>query len=411
MWGSAVTENGKQAPAAGAAMQGDVHGNMQGELIGRALDASDVGVVIYDAADRLACCNSAFRQFFPDWSPHFRIGRCRRDILHDCLASGMLPPKGVESGEAWIDRVVSERLPSWTNPEQQLADGRWLRGNLKILEDGGILVTQVDITAEKQREMTLLLQRSEAERADRSKIEFLSNMTHELRTPLNAILGFSELIMSEVNGPLGDPRYRSYAASIRESGDYLLSIINDLLDMAKFNAGRTQLAEARVDLAGIVAAVARMIEGRAQHGAIDFHVALEPPTPDLLADERQLKQMLLNLASNAVKFTPPGGEVHIAGVMTEEGGYALTVRDTGIGMAEAEIPVALAPFGQIDSPLGRGHYGTGLGLPLVKSMIEAHGGRLLLVSRPGTGTTATLLFPARRVLTDRAAPAGEQTAK
>ncbi|MDM7945039.1 MAG: HAMP domain-containing sensor histidine kinase [Oceanibaculum nanhaiense] len=217
--------------------------------------------------------------------------------------------------------------------------------------------------------------------------------------------------MSEVNGPLGDPRYHAYAASIRESGDYLLSIINDLLDMAKFNAGRTQLAEARVDLAGIVAAVARMIEGRAQHGAIDFHVALEPPTPDLLADERQLKQMLLNLASNAVKFTPPGGEVHIAGVMTEEGGYALTVRDTGIGMAEADIPVALAPFGQIDSSLARGHHGTGLGLPLVKSMIEGHGGRLLLVSRPGKGTTATLLFPARRVLTDRAAPAGEQTAK
>lgn len=403
MWGSAVTKNGKQRPAPAAAKQV--------RLIKRALDASDVAVVIYDAADRLVCCNTAFRHFHPDWSPHFRAGRPRHDILRDCLASGLIPPREEESGEAWIGRLVSERQPPWTKPEQQLADGRWLRSDFKVLEGGGILVTQVDITVGRQREMTLLLQRSEAERSERSKTEFLSNMTHELRTPLNAILGFSELIMGEVNGPLGDARYRSYAASIRESGEYLLSIINDLLDMAKFNAGRTQLAEARVNPAGIVAAVARMVEGRARHGAVDFHAALEPPTPDLLADERQLKQMLLNLASNAVKFTPSGGEVHITGVMTEEGGYALTVRDTGIGMSEAEIPVALAPFGQIDSPLARGHHGSGLGLPLVKSMIEAHGGRLLLVSRPGKGTTATLLFPARRVLTDRAAPAGEQTAK
>ena len=384
---------------------------MRAELIEQALEASDVAVVIYDAADRLVVCNAAFRNFYPDWSPHFRTGRPRLDILRDCLAAGLIPPKEEDSGEAWIARLVLERQPPWSNPEQQLADGRWLRGELKLLEDGGILVTQVDITAGKQREMTLLLQRSEAERADRSKTEFLSNMTHELRTPLNAILGFSELITNEVNGPLGDPRYRSYAASIRESGEYLLSIINDLLDMAKFNAGRTQLAEARVDLAGIVAAVARMVEGRARHGGVAFQVALEVPVPDLLADERQLKQMLLNLASNAVKFTPPDGEVHIAGTMTEEGGYALTVRDTGIGMTEADIPVALSPFGQIDSPLARGHHGTGLGLPLVKSMIEAHGGRLLLVSRPGKGTLATLLFPARRVLTDRDAPAGEQTAK
>lgn len=384
---------------------------MQAGLIGRALDATDIAVVIYDAADRLACCNTAFRHFHPDWSPHFRVGRSRHDIMRDCLASGLIPPREEESGEAWIVRLVSERRPPWTKPEQQLADGRWLRGELKVLEGGGVLITQVDITVERQREMTLLLQRSEAERADRSKTEFLSNMTHELRTPLNAILGFSELIMGEVNGPLGDARYRSYAASIRESGEYLLSIINDLLDMAKFNAGRTQLAEVRVSPARIVAAVARMVEGRARHGAVDFHVALQPPPPDLLADERQLKQMLLNLASNAVKFTPPGGAVHITGMMTAEGGYALSVRDTGIGMTEAEIPVALAPFGQIDSPLGRGHYGTGLGLPLVKSMIEAHGGRLLLASSPGKGTTATLLFPARRVLAEIAAPTGERTAK
>lgn len=399
-WGPAVTKNGKQASAAA----------MRVTLIGRALDASDIAVVIYDAVGQLAFCNTAFRHFYPKWSPHFRAGRYRHEILRDCLASGLVPLEGEESGEAWICRLVSERCPCGTNAEQQLADGRWLRGEMKALEGGGVLATQVDITAEKQREMTLLLQRSKAERAERSKTEFLSNMTHELRTPLNAILGFSELIMSEVNGPLGDPRYRNYAASIRESGDYLLSIINDLLDMAKFNAGRAQLNEARVDLAGIVAAAARMIESRARNSGVEFHVALEPPTPDLLADERQMKQMLLNLASNAVKFTPPGGEVCIAGMMTEEGGYALIVRDTGIGMVEADIPVALAPFGQIDSPLGRGHYGTGLGLPLVKSMIEAHGGRLLLASRPGKGTTATLLFPARRVLADRAA-AGEQTAK
>ncbi len=254
-----------------------------------------------------------------------------------------------------------------------------------------------DITKQKEVEQELTVLKESAELANRAKSEFMALMSHELRTPLNAILGFSEILASEMFGPLGSPRYRDYARDVNESGTHLLDLINDILDLSKAEAGKIELCEGNLDINGVIKRCDKMLSGRAEQAGLSLNFDLALDLPYLVGDERRIKQVLINLISNALKFTPVGGVVTVSSYITSKG-LELSVMDTGIGMAANEIPKALAPFGQVDSSLSRKHEGTGLGLPLSKRLTELHGAEFLLTSKPGVGTTVTLVFPLEKQL-------------
>ena len=254
----------------------------------------------------------------------------------------------------------------------------------------------------EQRSKALLTAKNEAERANRAKTEFLANMSHELRTPLNAIIGFSELMQQQSLGPIGSEKYLAYATDIHDSGSLLLDIINDVLDMAKIEAGKMELREEAVDVGGVVEACARMLRGRPEADGLDVMTDLGRGPLYLHADPRSVKQILLNLLSNAVKFTETGGAVTVAAKAAGDGSLTLSVADTGIGIPADQLGYVLEPFAQADGGLDRRHDGTGLGLPITRALVALHGGSLAIDSRVGEGTTVTVSFPASRAL-DRAA--------
>jgi two-component system, cell cycle sensor histidine kinase PleC len=255
---------------------------------------------------------------------------------------------------------------------------------------------------EAQRE-ELARTRDTALEANRAKSEFLAYMSHELRSPMNAIVGFSEIMKREVFGRVNPPRYREYADDIHGSATHLLSLINDILDLSKAEAGKLQLHETQVDVAAAVEAVRRLVAVRAEDSHIALRVALAPNLPPLTADERMVKQMVLNLLSNAIKFTPPRGSVSVNVARDSAGAVLVTIADTGAGIAAVDIPRILEAYGRTEQAEKSSVEGTGLGLTLVKAMIELHGGTLAIESRPGAGSTFTLRFPPERAALAQAA--------
>jgi signal transduction histidine kinase len=253
------------------------------------------------------------------------------------------------------------------------------------------------VLADAQAELGRQEDRTEAaEMANRVKSEFLANMSHELRTPLNAVLGFSEIMVHEGFSPLGDDRYREYAQDIHASGTHLLSIVNDILDLSKAASGKLGLAEDWFDARDVITSVCRLIQPSIGNGALSLTVKLPPDELVIYADERLLRQMMLNLLANACKFTPPNGHIECS-VSADAAGIAFAVTDTGIGIPAEDLERVLEPFIQVDSSLNRRHEGTGLGLALVKIMAELHGGSLRLDSDVGSGTIATVIFPLSRL--------------
>jgi signal transduction histidine kinase len=254
-----------------------------------------------------------------------------------------------------------------------------------------------DISARKDAELRIVEAKEAAELASRAKTEFLANVSHELRTPLNAIIGFSEVMRDGLFGPIENTRYREYLDDIHGSGTHLLCLINDILDVAKAESGKMELVEEDIAIDRAIESCVRLLHERAAQAKITVTVTLQENLPLLHADHRKLRQIVLNLLSNSVKFTPEGGRISVAASSDHLRGLTLTVADTGIGIAAEDISKALAPFGQVDSSLSRKHNGTGLGLPLSKALAEAHGGTLVLASQIGKGTEVTVTFPASRL--------------
>ena len=221
-------------------------------------------------------------------------------------------------------------------------------------------------------------------------------MSHELRTPLNAIIGFSEVMEHKLFGALGDPRYEGYAKDIRQSGQHLLSLINDILDLSKVEAGKMEIYEEVFEMAPIIDSVRSIMSGRAEAAGLRLLSHVAEGMPNLRADRRMVRQVLLNLLSNAVKFTPAGGRVTVDVATDDRNGIVVKVTDTGIGMDAKGIDIALTNFGQVESPMSRKAEGTGLGLPLSLSLVELHGGTIEIKSEPGVGTTVTVRFPEKR---------------
>jgi signal transduction histidine kinase len=238
--------------------------------------------------------------------------------------------------------------------------------------------------------------------ASQAKSQFLATMSHELRTPLNAIIGFSELLKSELFGPIGDARYKGYVNDVHRSGKHLLSLVNDVLDFSKIDAGHLTLQEDQIDIGETLSTSLRMIEGQAAGNGVTVEQEIAHDLPILRADERRVRQIVLNLLSNAVKFTQRGGRVRLI-AFTDDNEFIVQVSDTGIGMAKEDIPRALERFGQLDGDLNRKYEGTGLGLPLTKKLAELHGGRLEIESELCVGTKVTVAFPSDRLIERSAA--------
>ncbi len=368
-----------------------------------AIESVPEAFVLWDRQGRLVLCNQNFRKFF-GLEPRLLKPGAARPAVERLMRQAMRQPAGEATTEA------------------ELTDGRWVSVAERRTADGGQVVTYVDVTALKQQEearrrneeqlqgAVIGLERSReeaaelarkyaaekvrAESANRAKSEFLANMSHELRTPLNAINGFSEMMVGEMFGPLGDARYVDYARDILNSGQHLLALINDVLDMSKIEAGKMNLRFEPVRLDELAEDAVRLIKNRAETAGLQ--VAIEVPSlPEVEGDYRALKQVLLNLLSNAVKFTPRGGVITLKAENRRDAlgqRVKVSVIDTGIGIAADDLARLARPFEQIESQLSKTQQGTGLGLALSKSLVEMHGGVLEIESQPGHGTVVSFLL-------------------
>lgn len=296
-----------------------------------------------------------------------------------------------------VDASISvDRLESLIADEHQSA---LLRGFI-VTRNGryygvgtALSLLQLGMARSERRNRALDRARQQAEEASLSKTRFLANMSHELRTPLNAIIGFAEVIQKQLLGPMGNARYAEYVDDILSSGQHLLSLINNILDMSKIESGSWRIQPEMTDPVEIMEASLRTFRERAEGRGVFMSMSVDARLFEGFVDRQALRQILLNLISNAVKFTPPGGRIEVGAQPLHDGAFCVWVKDTGIGIAPENIPVVLAPFGQVENDLTRQYEGTGLGLPLVKSLIEMHGGRFEIHSALNEGTTIRAEFP------------------
>jgi PAS domain S-box-containing protein len=278
----------------------------------------------------------------------------------------------------------------------------WVSENIRpVKDDEGTLLffegSMEDVDQRRKAELALKDAKIESDLANRAKSEFLANMSHELRTPLNAVIGFSEIIKNESFGPLPSEEYKDYANSIYDSGQNLLNVINDILDVSRIEAGDRTLNEGVVKVSEIVDSCLSLMDTKIKNNKIQLQNKVAQSDLSFIGEKHAVKQMLLNLISNAVKFSPENSLIMLDAELDSKSRLRLSVTDTGIGMNEYELKKALSPFGQIDTEHNRSKSGTGLGLTLVKSLMELHGGEFEIVSQKGIGTTATLIFPTKRV--------------
>ncbi len=355
-------------------------------------------VFVKDRASRFIAANEKTAGVMGARSTEEMIGRTDHDYHAPELADEFV---------AYERQIIKCGKPVMGREEAVIGpDGEtvWLSSTkVPLIRDGevvGLIGINRDITPRKQGEQALSAAKEQAELANRAKSEFLANMSHELRTPLNAIIGFSEIIAQQTFGPVSNDKYQGYGQDICDAGRHLLDLINDILDLSKVESGVDELHADVLAVEEVADSVIRLLNGRAEDAGVALTMETVSDVPAMCADSRKLKQILANLLSNAVKFTDRGGQVVLRISCSPDSGHVFQVCDTGIGMAREEIPKALSLFGQVDGQLNRKQEGTGLGLPLTKSLVEMHGGSLDFESELGSGTTVTVRFPPERILQD-----------
>jgi signal transduction histidine kinase len=359
-------------------------------LLQSTLEHIGEGLSVFDSRGRLIAWNSRFCELL-DLPADLTIGAPLRDIL-------MLQAVRGDFGDGEPEAEVAKRLELFyrnvpTVKERVTPGGRTLQIFRRAMPNGAVVSVYSDITDLKASERKLIQARSQAEMANRSKSDFLANMSHELRTPLNAIIGFSEIISNELFGPIVNEKYLEYIRDIHNSSLHLLSIINDVLDMSKIEAGKLELSKEALNIQSVISDVVRMMHERAQSRGIELITQLLDEEVDVWADERSMKQIFLNLLSNAIKFSKAGGKVHVRVGADQPNLAVVEFEDYGIGMNEEEQERALQPFGQAKPATTRNYGGTGLGLPITKGLVEAHGGKLAIKSRAGSGTIVRVVLP------------------
>jgi two-component system cell cycle sensor histidine kinase PleC len=350
------------------------------------------GLALFDENDQLVVANPTYRQIHEIIADILVPGVPFETILRENVKRSRFD-LGVDEAEAYIARRLDQHRNPGPVVERRLNDGRWEQVREERLSDGGLLLVILDITDQKAHEAALVEATKTAEAANRAKTDFLSTMSHDLRTPLNAIIGFSDLMVTGVFGPIGSPKYLEYAKDIHRSGGLLLQMINDLLDLSKIEAGRYELYPEDIDLAAVAAECETIVGINAKQANVRLTFAVSE-VPAVHADNRALKQILLNLLSNAIKFTPPGGRVSLAATIAADDTVAIEVADTGIGIASEDLDRIFEPFRRGDTSVARTHEGTGLGLAITKRLVELSGGKLSLESELGLGTSAKVWLPA-----------------
>ena len=357
------------------------------------LDTATDGVLVIDRAGRVLSANRSAQALFGYGAESFAA-----------LTFGdLFAPESRRAALDYLDRLARET--ALINEGRELI-GRVRQGGLVPLyvtmgriEDGEKFCAVLrDVTAWKRTEEELINARQQAEKASSAKSEFLAKISHEIRTPLNAIIGFSEVMIEERFGALGNDRYRQYLKDIHTSGGHLISLLNDLLDLSKIEAGKLELTFVCVNLNDLVQQCVAIMQQEANRERVIIRSSLGANLPAIVADARSVRQIALNLLSNSIKFTGAGGQVIVSTALTDEGDVALRVRDTGAGMSEQELQTALEPFRQLSTSSRYGSNGTGLGLPITKALAEANHARFRIVSEVDTGTLVEIAFPATRVL-------------
>jgi len=355
-----------------------------------AIESAPAAFALYNKDDRLILSNELYGSFFAPIKDILVPGKTFKEIAEAAVDRRVYADEHQDDPEFLRWRLEQHRRGTG-EPIIQLRDGRWLFMRERHTKEGDTVLFCSDITLLKNRENELKAARQLAEEANKAKTTFLANMSHELRTPLNAIIGFSEMIERKLLGPIPEG-YREYGTIVRTSGQHLLSIINDILDVAKLNSGKTKLCFEPIDINQIITEAVAMISKRAEDARIRIKTDLDPRCPTIEADALRIRQVLLNVLTNAVKFTLAGGHITVSTAVVR-GELRITVTDTGIGMAPEDIPRALEPFTQVAKEKSRAQEGTGLGLPISKSLVELHGGQFELTSAPKLGTTVTITLP------------------
>ncbi|MDP1626710.1 MAG: PAS domain S-box protein [Parvibaculum sp.] len=379
----------------------DVHEEVEAELALKASEAK-YRLMTEQASDVVAHYDAEARVIFISPAVEPMLGRTPEEFIGQSISADMIHPDDFpRARDAFIQCVVKgEQVQFDYRFRHRLGHYVWLESTMRSARDtDGRRIAEVigitrDVSERKRHEMELLEARERAETASRTKSRFLANMSHELRTPLNAIIGFSEILRMQMFGALGHPRYMEYAQLINESGALLLDLISDILDMSKIEAGKYELHPETVDAPALIESCMRLVRGRAEENGIHLARKIDcaPGGGTLVADERALKQIMLNLLSNSAKFTPSGGRISIALAEIEDT-IRFTVRDTGRGIPADQIARLGQPFEQIASDAALSKEGTGLGLALVRSLAELHGGNMVIESELGAGTTVTVTLP------------------
>jgi PAS domain S-box-containing protein len=360
------------------------------------LDTATDGVIVLDRAGSILSANRSAEALF---------GYDARELAGRPFLE-LFAPESVDLAAAYLDSICEHGVVSMLNNGRDVI-GRVSQGGYAPLfmslgrigeEAGKLCAVFRDVTPWKRVEADLLAAKRQAEKASSAKSELLAKISHEIRTPLNAIIGFSEVMMEERFGPIANERYRDYVKDVHAAGGHLISLINDLLDLSKIEAGKLELTLENVSLNDLAQQCVALMQPQANRQRIIIRTSLPPDLPHVVADARSLRQIMLNLLSNSIKFTEAGGQVIVSTALSDDGNVVLRVRDSGIGMSEAEIATALEPFRQIETTIGGRAGGTGLGLPLTKALAEANRARFRIKSTPKEGTLVEIAFRTAEVL-------------